>query len=408
MKRLLGITGAIALCFIFATGLWLFIRLTQFRAGIEQVKANGHPISIADLQKPNSEEAEAALNSFNQLIPKIEAFETAMWEDEEALSRPVDEAMLARFDELVATYPELFPALEELSQRTEIGFDVQGDSQEFLDALMDRVHKPRSIARIVAWKARILTAQDKPNEAVETSLQTLRLARLFGNEPMLVSQLVTIACRGIAIDSIDEILASEQLSTETATRLNDELELHDSFAGYKTCLLGERAYGIESTSELGILVQAYGGKGYLDVLSNAIEDADKEAFEQNDASRTEYSTWKDGQLGEMLIPALDQIQAAISRTRSQIRALRIINALQSRAEADSASEIIAQDEISQDELVTLGVPMKMTVDTMNGKPMIVKRDGDRWLVYSVGLNLIDDGGNLESAPDQNDFGLGGE
>ncbi len=405
MKKLLGITGTIAVCIALATGLWLLIRLTQFRANVEQLKADGMPVSIADLQKTNSEDAQFALDLFNQLVPKITAFETAMWEDEEALSRPVDETMVARFNDLVLAHPELFPSLEQLSRRSEIGFDIQGDSQEFLDALRARVHKPRSIARILAWKTRILVAQDKPDEAVESSLQSLRLARLSSQEPMLVSQLVTIACRGIAIASIDEIVANENLSVDTVTRLNDELELHDSFAGYKKCLLGERAYGIESTSELGILQQAHGGRGYLKVIANEIEDAGKETFEQNNDFETEYSTWRDGHLGFMLIPALKQMRYAISRTRGQIRALRIINALQSNPDANLAAETTA---ITQDDLVKFGVPLAMTVDTMNGDPMIVKRDDGRWLVYSVGLNLIDDGGDLDSAPDQNDVGLGGK
>ena len=41
----------------------------------------------------------------------------------------------------------------------------------------------------------------------------------------------------------------------------------------------------------------------------------------------------------------------------------------------------------------------MTVDTMNGEPMKVKRTDQQWLVYSVGLNLVDDGGNAKEIKD---------
>ena len=45
----------------------------------------------------------------------------------------------------------------------------------------------------------------------------------------------------------------------------------------------------------------------------------------------------------------------------------------------------------------------MTIDTMNGKPMNVKlvkgETDERWVVYSVGEDLIDDGGNAKEIKD---------
>ena len=42
--------------------------------------------------------------------------------------------------------------------------------------------------------------------------------------------------------------------------------------------------------------------------------------------------------------------------------------------------------------MSIGVPEQMTIDTMDGEPMKIKRVGDYWVVYSVGEDLIDDGG----------------
>ncbi len=42
---------------------------------------------------------------------------------------------------------------------------------------------------------------------------------------------------------------------------------------------------------------------------------------------------------------------------------------------------------------------------MNGEPMKIKRVNGKWVVYSVGSNLVDDGGDSEELKD---FVLGGE
>lgn len=53
----------------------------------------------------------------------------------------------------------------------------------------------------------------------------------------------------------------------------------------------------------------------------------------------------------------------------------------------------------------LGVPKSMTLDRMNGEPMKVKRVDGKWVVYSVGPDLKDDGGDLEN---RKDIGVGWE
>ena len=80
------------------------------------------------------------------------------------------------------------------------------------------------------------------------------------------------------------------------------------------------------------------------------------------------------------------------RTTSQIRGLRIINALQSNSDSKD-------QEITQQYLKKIGVPDPMIVDTMDGEPMRVKRTDDSLVVYSVGPNREDDGGTREGMLD---------
>ena len=65
------------------------------------------------------------------------------------------------------------------------------------------------------------------------------------------------------------------------------------------------------------------------------------------------------------------------------RSLRVLNAIQTRVPAGS-------DRVP--ELTELGLPVEATIDPFNGKPLHVKRLPEGWMVYSVGNNLVDDGG----------------
>ncbi len=55
------------------------------------------------------------------------------------------------------------------------------------------------------------------------------------------------------------------------------------------------------------------------------------------------------------------------------------------------------------DLSKLGLPADATTDPFNGKPLIIKKTPEGWKVYSVGSNLIDDGGTLD---DDADFVVG--
>ncbi len=97
----------------------------------------------------------------------------------------------------------------------------------------------------------------------------------------------------------------------------------------------------------------------------------------------------------LLVPALDAARPPTERTRAMSRALRVLNAIQtsrapwqrSRAETSLTSAFLAE----------------ATIDPFNGEPLHVKRLPEGWMVYSVGINLVDDGG----IPDgKTDVGVG--
>ncbi len=226
----------------------------------------------------------------------------------------------------------------------------------------------------------------------------MQLSQLVDQHPTIVSHLVANAVRNIALTAIHDVLITGEVSEPMLERLNTTLERQDSSESYLTSLQSERPIGIELLSEMGMLALAHNGIGYLDVVDDEIENAKRESFQQEFAVETGYSAWLDGAIGKSLLPAFQQARTAVARTRSLIRSLRIISALESQSDTVPVP-------VTQDYLIEIGVPRKMTVDTMNGEPMKVKRENDRWIVYSVGTDLVDNGG---SANLSEDFSLGAE
>jgi hypothetical protein len=398
MRKLFKISAIIAALLILIVGGVLFNRLSQFRAEIARLKSEGSPVSFEDLKTAPEEIAIDGTDTFNRLQSSLASFEAEMWEDEEVATRPVDDGMIARFDELNQAYPDVFPLLDELAQADDLCYEFQGDFQPAINAELDRVQKLRSCARVLAWKMRVLAAQQKLDEAAAAGVQIFELCRVFDQQPTLVAHLVRVACEGIAISYIHKLITTHDISEEARKRLNQSIESRATSDHYLESLITERAAGIEYISQMGLFQMAFNGNAYLEAINEEIENCQKQPFEQEFESEDRY-TILDGWVAGSILPALRQLRMASARTTSQLRALRIINALLAHPEA-------AGKEITPEYLIEIGVPEAMTIDTMTGEPMIVKRIDDHWVVYSVGWNLKDDGGDPNPSPSTGDFSLG--
>lgn len=399
MKKILGLSGAVLAVLVLACGGVLVYRLVQFRSAVASLKAQGQPVSFADLNSTSDEFEVDGTEAFNRLAEPLGSFESEMYKDEEVLSRPVDDEMIARFDDLVEAYPTVFPLLEELSKADGLRTELQGDFQTAINQELERVQRLRSCARVLAWKLRVLAAQGKADEALDAGVKIFELCRVFDHQPTMVSRLVRVACHGVAIQEIHDLITQQKVSPEALERLNQQILNRSKSQDYLIALTTERAAGIEFVSERGMFHIAFGGLDYLDTINEEIENCTKQPFEQtfSNADPASAPAGLPDPSGSIL-PALQQLRMASARNTSLLRALRIISALV--ANPDSIGK-----EISQDDLLAMGVPKEMTIDTMTGDPMIVKRRDDRWVVYSVGWNKKDDGGDPQPGPN-GDFTLG--
>jgi hypothetical protein len=99
-------------------------------------------------------------------------------------------------------------------------------------------------------------------------------------------------------------------------------------------------------------------------------------------------------LADLLLPALEAAISAANRDTAFARSLRVYSDLQHFAE---------ENDREATGLVELSLPKEATIDPFSGRPLIVQNTNAGWLVYSVGADGIDDGGNFD---EHKDVGVG--
>jgi hypothetical protein len=100
-----------------------------------------------------------------------------------------------------------------------------------------------------------------------------------------------------------------------------------------------------------------------------------------------------GILNDLMLPALQAAYDADARSTAVLRTLRIFNALRAFAEKNGREAT---------GLAELGLRQVVTIDPFDGKALKLKKTDKGWVVYTVMLNGVDDGGDFM---EMKDFGV---
>lgn len=409
LKKILKWTG-IVLGALVAIGLvinawWVRTTDTRLERQLAEIRADGDPLSLADLARPPIPPGQNAATYLRQAHADIAAIEK-----ETMALHPVSECpgfLMPPEDQktikaALAAYPNVIPLLEQAAACPD--YDAQLDytllPKEFLANSLDVLQKPRSADRVLRAWAMLLVAEGDRDEAVRTSLVIFRLGRHFDRNPLIIGGLVALAVRGSAIVSVNAALQTGPVSKQIREALDAELALQERTEAYTWGLRSERAFTLDSFRSIVPLRNFWlinrgiwntQESACLDIYPTLIALAGSPG-PYREVEQTIDS--KESVLAALLFPAIKAAYVAVTRTQAQIRCLRVLNALQTHALAES-------NEVPK--LTELGLPAETTTDPFTGEPLHVKRLPQGWLVYSVGNNFQDDGGKLD---DNSDIGVG--
>jgi hypothetical protein len=411
---LLGLV-AIALvanaCFVWITDIRLERQLAALRAA-------GDPISLADLaRKPIPPEKNAA-TYLRQAQPELETVYEAIYRanfhqgwgkqwnyGERHILTAEGVGAITR---AVTTHPQALRLLEKAAACPdfEAGIDYSvRPSITIINQLSDTYARYRLAAYVLQFYAHALVAQGNRDDAVRWALVMSRLGRFCEDTPTLVGYLIRITLQGMTIEAANAALQTGPVSKPIRDSLDAALALQEPADAFVRAMKGFRAAEMD-------MFQAYPRRNFWLISRGLWNRRESEFLEQVQAFLVLLQESRPyGVVRNAIRPRRNQPMDFESLSRdpflgvpttyecvvthlARIRCLRVLNALQAH---------VPKGKDGVPGLKELGLPSATITDPFTGGLLHVKRVPRGWLVYSVGPDGQDDGGQLE---DRLDVGVG--
>jgi hypothetical protein len=405
-----GITAAVGVAIVLLVLAYLVWSTDRrLEAQLAALRAAGEPLTWNDLQpKPIPPEKNAAtyLRRAESDLDAIFKELGPIWDRRDRYDRPLgaeeQKMVQAAFD----AYPKVMPLLEHAAACEE--YDPRIEPAAIVSEVdLDRLTKHRTVARVLAVRTLYFVSKNQCDEAVRDSILLMSLARHFEREPLVIGYMVAVACAGVGLDAAHEVLEAGAVSKDLRKKLDSELARYEHFDGYRWAMRTERIAGLEQYAAIPARniwpIRAqwnYDESKYLELMDQSLKSVSLSYVEVN-ANRQRISAALQSRfctLAREVFPAMQITYDATLRNRAWARCLRVINALQARV--PPGSNVVPK-------LSELGLPAEATMDPFTDKPLAVKKLPDGWLVYSVGEDLEDNGGDVDSSHGKlKDFGFG--
>jgi len=320
---------------------------------------------------------------------------------------------MKKVEDTLKAYPNIYPLLEQMAACPD--FDLQKDytltPSNFIKKYIDDniISSLRASVRFLRARAKLSNFHGNRDEALKQTILILQLSRKFEQEPLIINYLVTKAIEGMALECANETLQAGPVSDQARDELDEELALHGSLDKLRMAFKSDRAYSLDSFRRE--LPRTW-------ILSNLWQLSMLNMFDEvSEYSLHPYADWAakvDNQsskpksifgilanqanvIADLGRPLLRSPLIVAYRFQALGRAVRVINALQKKVPADNNTVPT---------MAELGLPDEVGIDPFNGKPLIIKKLPEGWLVYTVGENLKDDGGKVEEEGDNRPLDVG--
>ena len=309
-----------------------------------------------------------------------------------------------------------------------------------LNVLLPGLSPLRNIAKMMVWQAKLKAYDGHIEEAFDDLLTCYRAGRHLKGPRFLIEQLVGMAIQALSTQNVLVILSNQEVDSQLLKNLQGRLEkltAEDTYTiNYEVerfCALDfiQRCYtnnGRGSGHMIPNRVQEFMGAfddfyssdvAFLGSLAASIASADRQeisrefdkfySIAKERAYKTPWQWHEEKRCGvdfEMdlanwstlkrarywpvsyLMPALGAVSKTAYRNKTQVEAvITTIATIRFKQSTDNYPENL-------EELVAAGYLKKIPLDPFSDKPLVYKKTDDNFILYSVGLNLKDDGGQV--------------
>lgn len=432
-KPLMGLVLILAV----AHGVAVMVYGRRVERTLEAIQARGEPVSLSafDRKVPPSQNGALIYMQAMERYPGIildpkggppnkqaEKDDTAISQLVSSKNVPRDATMWEQAFRTVAENRDVFPLLERAAASPYCVFPVNW--QRGVWAILPHLSPLRSLASLVAADA-MLKARDGDVSGAFRSVQLgFRMSESMKEEPFLIGQLVRIAMVCQASRSLRAVLRYGDVDETDARSLFDSLSQMNLTPGYVQALKAERVIGIwafdtmrtrpellmsafssepQSKSE-AVAVRLLGSYAwrpmlyadqllYLDRLQKCIDDAAR-PYRETHARAAKLDALDMPTfaiISRMITPAFSRAGMRRDDAQAEIHGSMVVMAL------EAWKDRYGTYPESLGDLTDLGWG-EMPKDPFSGKDFIYRREGDGFLLYSVGGNLRDDGARPKPGP----------
>lgn len=408
---------------------------------------------LAELNRAGRPVADEILNAapiYDQAIQKIKAVPD---EISDLLGERYDEAtpqQRQRMQQWLRDNRELFELLAAGAQKpyywTE--YKTEEDTAEMMAVLVPELQYLRRLAFALRWWIWTSAEQDRYEDAFRGIKSLYCLGQHFKGDKTLIEQLVGIAIEALAAGTLRQILWDNTIESATLAQLQEELEQIVANEDFTLSLKAERlvTYDVVQRSftgglggghiipksleqlfpevtiisseeknrgpasfiyDVGIILRKFRKWCYLLFLHPDKQETFRvtERFydywekvaaktpaqvreEQTDVKEQARQIIRGNILLEGMVPAIERISLQCHSVRASVEAMITIMATL-RYEKSSGRY---PDDL--EELVTAGYLKESPIDPYSDGPLLYKRTQKGFLLYSVGPNFEDDGGQI--------------
>jgi hypothetical protein len=296
--------------------------------------------------------------------------------------------------------------------------------------LLPDQQESRRIVSLLAYEAMRQSQKGDSKKALAACCAALNAARSLGDEPYIISQLIRIAGVVVTCQAIERTLGQGEPPPEEMSKLQKLLENEDANSSLLATTRGERAVlhqvfeGVERGEIPLNLLEGLTSGGpsrgdsqsdrlknlaitlwrmdtredhalFLSLMNRRVEEVKRPLHEQvalekawDEEVRTRLAPPSRAVLTRLLLPAMQKFSEAFRREHAYLRCASVALAAE-RYRRDKKIWPQSVDQLSPQYLSS--VPL----DPYDGKPLRYKRKIDGVIIYSIGQDVVDNGGNLD-------------
>ena len=261
-------------------------------------------------------------------------------------------------------------------------------SGEFIDHYLKVLNsvRIRNTYRVLQPHGLLAIQNGDSDEAMKNSIAILRWSDLVAAELPLLNYLLSCAVRMVAIDLAVKSLTTGSVSAELRNEFLELLDDQRIVDQFNQAIDGERAYGLSAYHELGWVTGTYPlsteREHCLDVMADA-QRVSRDPFGLN----LRVSQSGPIVLSKPLASAVEHALMALRRVQVLHNVVRIVDRWQQ------------QGALAKTTLEQLSLPSDVITDRFDGSTLKWIATSDSITIYSVGDNLVDDGGQIENSLD---------